>query len=89
MNDFDVWTYNDDDAWIGKNIVPDMRLVYSVNEHRARTAAELLAKRFPEATFEVRTVQGDTIEQYGSPRDRVEQITRQRPARRALGNRGA
>lgn len=89
IGQYDVWTYDDGDEWLRRNVVPDMRLVYGVNLHRAETAAKLLGDRFPDATFEVRDVHGTVVSVYGAAREE-----RARPAvpanrgRRTLGGRG-
>jgi hypothetical protein len=88
MNEHFVWTYNDDPEWLaGNSSIADMVVVDAQPYDRAVFAAERLAERFPDATFEVRDGMGETVNVYGRVRTelRVEQVRYVPRKRRQLG----
>lgn len=85
----DVWSYNDSPDWVGRNVVPDVRIVYGVSKHRAQVAAERLGELYPADTFEVRDVHGTVTDTYGAAREEaVRPIPASHRGRRTLGGRG-
>jgi hypothetical protein len=90
MNKHFVWTYNDNPEWLDKNSgIADMIVVDAQPYDRAMFAAERLAERFPDATFEVRDGMGETVNTYGRVRTelRSEPVRYVPRKRRQLGTR--
>lgn len=89
MEQHDVWTYNDSPEWVSRNFVPDVRIVYGVNKHRAQVTAERLGELYPADTFEVRDVRGTVVDTYGAARGEVARpVPASHRGRRMLGERG-
>lgn len=92
---YGLWTYNEEPGWLAGNAgCADMMITNGMSLHVATTAAERLAERYPDDTFEVRNGQDETISTFGADNTEHARLHEERRARRTvtsrrpLGNRG-
>lgn len=92
MSDYQyhVWAICHTDAWLAHNNgEPETMLIGPTSLDEARKHAVTLAHMAPLATFEVRDAIGDVVAQPVTADVRPGLVVPTRPARRALGSRGA